>query len=71
MSRCTNTKNNQNTEEYNIVTKLNIFDEINNVNQSNLIVMLDSDSENNLIDQIRYTTYLLKRNETDSDNGVQ
>ena len=50
--------------------KLNIYDEMNNVNQSNLIVKLNLDSENNLIDQIRYTTHIFKRDETDSDIGV-
>ena len=50
--------------------KLNIYDEMNNVNQSNFVVKLNLDPENNLIDQIRYTTYLLKRDETDSDIGV-
>ena len=49
--------------------KLNIYDEMNNFNQSNLVVKLNLDSENNLIDQIRYTTHIFKRDETDSDIG--
>ena len=41
--------------------KLNIYDEMNNFNQSNLVVKLNLDSENNLIDQIRYTTHHLQK----------